>query len=50
MSINFHNFRNGTNQNEGQEEITMESNWDQVIESFDELGLKKDLLRGKKIK
>jgi hypothetical protein len=25
----------------------MESNWDEVIESFDELGLKKDLLRGK---
>jgi hypothetical protein len=25
----------------------MESNWDQTIESFDELGLKKDLLRGK---
>jgi len=24
----------------------METNWDQVIESFDELGLKKDLLRG----
>jgi hypothetical protein len=24
----------------------MESNWDEVIESFDELGLKKDLLRG----
>jgi hypothetical protein len=25
----------------------MESNWEEVIESFDELGLKKDLLRGK---
>jgi len=26
--------------------VEMESNWDQTIESFDELGLKKDLLRG----
>jgi hypothetical protein len=24
----------------------MESNWEEVIESFDDLGLKKDLLRG----
>jgi hypothetical protein len=29
------------------EQVEMETNWDQVIESFDELGLKKDLLRGK---
>jgi hypothetical protein len=24
----------------------MTSNWDQMVETFDELGLKKDLLRG----
>jgi len=30
--------------NENLEEMT--SNWDQVVETFDELGLKKDLLRG----
>ncbi len=25
----------------------METNWDQTVDSFDDLGLKKDLLRGK---
>ncbi len=25
----------------------METNWEETIETFDELGLKKDLLRGK---
>lgn len=28
------------------DETEMESNWDQVVESFDELNLKKELLRG----
>jgi hypothetical protein len=30
------------------ENMEMESNWDEVVETFDELNLKKDLLRGKK--
>lgn len=29
-------------------ELEMETNWEQTIDTFDELGLKKDLLRGKK--
>jgi len=29
--------------------VEMESNWEETIETFDELGLKKDLLRGKKL-
>ena len=27
-------------------EATIESNWNQMVETFDELNLKKDLLRG----
>jgi len=27
--------------------MEMETNWEETIETFDELGLKKDLLRGK---
>ena len=29
--------------------MEMESNWEETIETFDELNLKKDLLRGKEI-
>lgn len=36
----------GENQNVVQEG-EMESNWEETVETFDELGLKKDLLRGK---
>jgi translation initiation factor 4A len=31
---------------EGEGTIEMESNWDETVETFDELNLKKDLLRG----
>ena len=39
-----------TNTEQKKEENTMEmeSNWEETIETFDELNLKKDLLRGKK--
>ena len=34
------------NQGEAQEEVVLESNWDEVVETFEDLGLKKPLLRG----
>ncbi len=35
-----------TNTESNNNEEEMQSNWDQFVETFDELGLKKDLLRG----
>jgi len=37
---------NDTKQGEAEAAIEMESNWDETVETFDELNLKKDLLRG----
>jgi len=34
------------NQQENQQEIQVESNWDEVVESFDDMGLRNELLRG----
>jgi hypothetical protein len=42
-------YENKISQNTSEPTEDMESNWEEVIESFDELGLKKDLLRGKLI-
>ena len=39
-----------TEQKKEENVMEMESNWEETIETFDELNLKKDLLRGKKIK
>jgi translation initiation factor 4A len=37
---------NDPNQGEGESGMEMQSNWDETVETFDELNLKKDLLRG----
>ena len=37
---------NDPNQGDGEAGIDMQSNWDESVETFDELNLKKDLLRG----
>ena len=31
---------------EGEEEETFETNWDQVVSKFDQMGLKEEVLRG----
>jgi hypothetical protein len=36
-----------TEQKNNENVMEMESNWEETIETFDELNLKKDLLRGK---
>ena len=38
-----------TEQKKEENVMEMESNWEETIETFDELNLKKDLLRGKNI-
>jgi len=35
-----------TEQTKEESVMEMETNWEETIETFDELGLKKDLLRG----
>ena len=39
-----------TEQKKEENVMEMESNWEETIETFDELNLKKDLLRGKRNK
>ena len=45
MTYIYRTLKNNESEKDLQNE-EMTSNWDQMVETFDELGLKKDLLRG----